>query len=165
MSARIERLRRRVGAVPDPEIPVVTLADLGILRDVREEDGRLVVELTPTFSGCPATAVIAADVRAVLAAESEEQADVRIVLSPAWTTDWIGPAAREKLRRYGIAPPGRAAADGSALIRFASAPDEIRCPRCGSARTEALSDFGSTPCKALYRCLACREPFDWFKTH
>lgn len=165
MSARIERLRRRVGAVPDPEIPVVTLADLGILRDVREEDGQLVVELTPTFSGCPATAVIAADVRAVLAAEGETAAEVRIVLSPAWTTDWIGAEAREKLRRYGIAPPGRADSDGAAIVRFASPPDAIRCPRCGSARTQALSDFGSTPCKALYRCLACREPFDWFKTH
>lgn len=164
MSARIERLRERVGAVPDPEIPVMTLADLGILRDVREEDGQLVVELTPTFSGCPATAVIAADVRAVLAAEGETRAEVRIVLSPAWTTDWIGPEAREKLRRHGIAPPGRTAAGGG-LVRFASEPGAIRCPRCGSAHTEALSDFGSTPCKALYRCLVCREPFDWFKTH
>ncbi len=164
-SGRIERLRARVGAVPDPEIPVLTLADLGILRDVREQAGRLVVELTPTFSGCPATAVIAADVRAALADEGEPQADVRIVLSPAWTTDWIGPQAREKLRRHGIAPPGRAAAADVAVLRFASSPDAIRCPRCGSARTETLSAYGSTPCKSLYRCLACREPFDWFKTH
>ena len=164
-SGRLDRLRALVGAVPDPEIPVLTLADLGILRDVREEAGRLVVELTPTFSGCPATAVIAADVRAVLAAAGEPDADVRIVLSPAWTTDWIGPQAREKLRRYGIAPPGKAAATGVSVLRFASPPDAIRCPRCGSARTEALSAYGSTPCKSLHRCLACREPFDWFKTH
>src|SRR5690606_2106182 len=132
---RLEHLRPLVGAVPDPGIPVLTLADLGSLRDVREEAGRLVVELTPTFSGCPATAVIAADVRAVLAAAGEPGADVRIVLSPAWTTDWIGPQAREKLRRYVIAPPGQASASCGSGLPFPPPPVAHRCPGCRPAPT------------------------------
>ena len=132
--------------VPDPEIPAVSVVDLGIVRAV--EADRVVV--TPTYTGCPATHVIEQDIRAAL--DSAGYAEVRIetVLSPAWTTDWISPQGREKLRAYGIAPPGRGA---------------VHCPQCGSSETEEISRFGSTPCKALWRCRACAEPFDRFKCH
>lgn len=164
-----EALRQRAweaaASVVDPEIPVLTIADLGVLREVTVGDGGVEVAITPTYSGCPAMNMIALEIELALARAGIAEAKVRTVLSPAWTTDWIGPQAREKLRRYGIAPPGKSAATGVSVLRFASTPDAIRCPRCGSARTEALSAYGSTPCKSLYRCLACREPFDWFKTH
>lgn len=165
--------------VPDPEIPVLSVVDLGIVRDVEESaDGRAVrVVLTPTYSGCPATQVIVHDVRAALAT-SYDAVDVEIVLSPAWTTDWLSDEGRRKLAAYGIAPPG-----GSAnVINFGPEiplrsvrPAEVdhvcavgtpeACPRCGSRDTEEIAEFGSTPCKALWRCLTCREPFDYFKTH
>ncbi|HYF60702.1 MAG TPA: 1,2-phenylacetyl-CoA epoxidase subunit PaaD [Burkholderiaceae bacterium] len=168
--ALIERARARAASVPDPEIPVVTLADLGILRTVHAEAGRVVVTLTPTYTGCPATQVIADDVRRALAEEGIGDAEVRLTLSPPWTTDWISAEGRRKLREYGIAPPG--AACGESIVRFvpraaasAAAVETIECPRCGSADVERLSEYGSTPCKALYRCLACREPFDYFKPY
>jgi ring-1,2-phenylacetyl-CoA epoxidase subunit PaaD len=177
---RLARARACAAAVPDPEIPVVTLADLGILRDVRDEGGRVVVELTPTYTGCPATQVIADDVRRALAESGEPDAEVRTVLSPPWTTDWISADGRRKLREYGIAPPGgNAPAGGATVLRFvprgtprtaAAAPaapvaESIACPRCGSTDVERLSEYGSTPCKALWRCIACREPFDYFKPY
>lgn len=138
--------------VPDPEIPIVSVVDLGIVRDVEESpDGHgVVVTLTPTYSGCPATEVIAADVRRALET-AYDTVDVRTQLSPAWTTEWIRPEAHEKLRAFGIAPP--------------SGARPAACPRCGSAEVEELAGFGSTPCKALWRCTACREPFDYFKRH
>lgn len=140
-------------AVPDPEIPVLTIADLGVLRDVTvAADGSVEVTITPTYCGCPAMAVIAADVRAALARAGLARAQVRTVLSPAWTTDWMSEDGRRKLREYGIAPPVRGA-------------PATTCPRCGSDDTERLAEFGSTPCKALWRCRACREPFDQFKCH
>ena len=172
----LARARALAGAVPDPEIPVVTLQDLGILRDVGVEAGRLVVSLTPTYTGCPATELIADEVRRALR-EAGLDADVRLVLAPPWTTDWISDDGRRKLREYGIAPPG-CGATGAAVVRFAprsrdatraAAPstqvETIACPRCGSAQVERLSEYGSTPCKALYRCVACREPFDYFKPY
>lgn len=165
----LARARRCAAAVPDPEIPVLTIDDLGILREVGRDDGHVVVTLTPTYTGCPATEVIADDVRAALAAGGFEGAQVRFTLSPPWTTDWISEAGRRKLREYGIAPPGRAA--GATVLRFVpraarAAPAEaLACPRCGSADVERLSEHGSTPCKALYRCVACREPFDYFKPY
>jgi ring-1,2-phenylacetyl-CoA epoxidase subunit PaaD len=186
---RLARARACAAAVPDPEIPVVTLEDLGILRDVRDEGGRVVVELTPTYTGCPATRVIADDVRRALADAGVVDAEVRTVLSPPWTTDWISADGRRKLREYGIAPPGGTApAGGATVLRFvprgaprtraavaagpqpASAPatpaaEAIACPRCGSTDVERLSEYGSTPCKALWRCIACREPFDYFKPY
>ena len=149
------------GAVPDPEIPVLTLADLGILRSVHaEDDGHVVVTLTPTYSGCPAVDPIRASVEHVLSAAGHEHVEVRTVLSPAWTTDWIGDEAREKLRTYGIAPPepARPHAPCALLLR---AP---RCPRCGSADTREVSAFGSTPCQSQHVCNDCLEPFDRFKT-
>jgi ring-1,2-phenylacetyl-CoA epoxidase subunit PaaD len=145
--------RAVAGAVADPEIPVLTLADLGIVRDVRVTgDGTVEVDLTPTYTGCPATAVIAADVEAALRAAGAARITVRTVWSPAWTTDWISTAGRRKLREYGISPPGPVALSVS-----------VRCPRCGSPDTRETSRFGSTPCKALWTCRACLEPFDAFK--
>ncbi|MCZ8340118.1 MAG: phenylacetate-CoA oxygenase subunit PaaJ [Burkholderiaceae bacterium] len=224
---RLARARACAASVPDPEIPVVTLDDLGILRDVRDEGGRVVVELTPTYTGCPATRVIADDVRRALADGGFADAEVRMVLAPPWSTDWISADGRRKLRAYGIAPPGAAASAGVSFVRLvpragetagasargasASRPapalagvsaetpfsavdahrrapsdptsgtavaaavaatasgdtdaEIIECPRCGSADVERLSQHGSTPCKALYRCVACREPFDYFKPY
>ena len=159
--------------IPDPEIPAISITDLGIVREVRWDDSlsphRLVVTVTPTYSGCPATEVITASIREALEHEGVEDALVQIRLTPAWTTDWLAPAAKEKLRQYGIAPPaGRAnerVIDISRITRRALSSPQVACPRCGSLHTEITSQFGSTPCKALYRCTACREPFDYFKPH
>ena len=155
-------------AVPDPEIPGLSLGDLGVVREVREEGDRLVVLLTPTYTACPATEVIADDIRTALAAAGFDTAEVRIVLDPAWTTDWITAEGRRKLREYGIAPPGPRV-DEAHVIRFmpgvaANAPRPA-CPRCDSVRTEQIAAHGSTPCKSLWRCTACREPFDYFKPY
>ncbi len=145
--------------VPDPEVPVVSVVDLGIVRDVAWHDDVLEVTVTPTYSGCPATAVIDLEIQAALRRHGVEHFKVKRQLSPAWTTDWIGDKAREKLRAFGIAPPIGAACAG------ALAPVEVECPRCGSPKTERISQFGSTPCKASYRCIDCLEPFDYFKVH
>lgn len=150
----------------DPEIPVVTLRELGILRDVRETmDGTVEVVITPTYSGCPAMGQIEDDVHAQLEALGLP-AVVITQLSPAWTTDWMSEAAREKLRQYGIAPPQGGKAPATSVVEFAahrSAPLTVPCPQCGSDNTTEISHFGSTACKAQYRCLDCLEPFDYFK--
>ena len=169
-SPLLARARAAAAAVPDPEIPVITLEDLGVLRDVRAEDDRIVVTLTPTYTGCPATELIRDDVRDALAAAGIADADVRITLTPPWTTDWISEEGRRKLREYGIAPPAAARdsnGTAAAVIRFVpgAAHPPPGCPRCGSSDTERISEHGSTPCKALYRCLACREPFDYFQPY
>lgn len=162
---------RWLSEIPDPEVPAVSIVDLGIVRDVRQgADARLVVTVTPTYSGCPATDVIAQSIREALQEHGVEDARIEMRLSPAWTTDWLTPEAKEKLRRYGIAPPAGLASneqviDASRILRYRPADVSVECPRCGSARTELISGFGSTPCKALYRCVACREPFDYFKPH
>jgi ring-1,2-phenylacetyl-CoA epoxidase subunit PaaD len=168
----LERAWSVLESVPDPEIPVVSIRELGILRGVaRTEDGVLEVVITPTYSGCPAMAHIAEDIAHALEAAGLTPHRIKTVLAPAWTTDWITPPAREKLRAYGIAPPsGRCASTAVAgheqAIRFVPRADASpSCPRCGSARTERLSQFGSTACKALYRCVDCREPFDYFKPY
>ena len=155
-------VRAAVAGVPDPEIPTLTIEDLGILRDVRvDERGHVEVDLTPTYSGCPATEVIRRDVEHALAAHGVRDATVRTVLSPAWTTDWISPAGRRKLERTGIAPPAHIGTAQALPLRALA----VRCPQCGSEHTTELSRFGSTPCKALRRCGDCREPFDHFKPH
>jgi ring-1,2-phenylacetyl-CoA epoxidase subunit PaaD len=143
--------------VPDPELPVVTIGDLGILRDVTEDDqGRVHVQITPTYSGCPAMETIREDLVDVLTTAGYLHVDVEFVLAPAWTTDWMTDEARAKLTAYGIAPPGpRAAA--------VALPLSVKCPRCGSLETRESSRFGSTACKSLWVCRACREPFDHFK--
>ena len=145
-------------SVPDPEVPCVTVADLGILRSVDLIDGVAVAKVTPTYSGCPAVLAIELAVEAALH-DAGFEARVERVVSPAWTTDWITPEGRDKLRDYGIAPPEKT----SSSIRSLFGEVEVACPRCGSAETERLSEFGSTACKAHWRCLACREPFDYFK--
>ncbi|HEX5565965.1 MAG TPA: 1,2-phenylacetyl-CoA epoxidase subunit PaaD [Streptomyces sp.] len=161
-------LHRIAGSVPDPELPVLTLADLGILRGLRVlAPGRVEVELTPTYTGCPAIEAMSADVRQALHEHGIPEVTVRTVLSPPWTTDAISAEGRRKLAEFGIAPPrpgGGATADGSTSDGGPVAVDlAIRCPRCGSTDTTLLSRFSSTVCKALRRCASCQEPFDHFK--
>lgn len=157
---RLDEIRRVAGAVADPEIPVLTIADLGVLRDVVVDDGRVVVRITPTYSGCPAMNVIRDEIVAAVDRAGLGPIEVQTVLSPAWTTDWMTPAGREALRNYGIAPP----APGPAPVTFFRTVP-VACPRCGSTDTTEIAAFGSTACKSLRRCERCREPFDYFKTH
>lgn len=139
-----------LAAVPDPEIPAISVVDLGIVRGVGQEGDTIVVTVTPTYSGCPATSIITLDITQALTAHGLERFEVRRQLSPAWTTDWITPEGRTRLESYGIAPPSPA-----------GGPD--RCPQCGSSEVERISQFASTPCKAQWRCRDCLEPFDYFK--
>jgi ring-1,2-phenylacetyl-CoA epoxidase subunit PaaD len=149
-------------AVPDPEIPVISVTELGIVRDVQlGDDGVVEVVVTPTYSGCPATELIAQEIVAALRAAGAAEVRVRTRLAPAWTTDWIDGAARERLRAYGIVPPGERSGVDARPLNFV--PRQLACPRCGSSDTERLSQFGATACKALYRCRACAEPFEYFK--
>lgn len=158
--ARLDEIRRVAGAVADPEIPVLTIADLGVLRDVVIDDGRVVVRITPTYTGCPAMNVIRDEIVAAVDRAGLGPVEVQTVLAPAWTTDWMTPAGREALRTYGIAPP----APGPAPVTFFRTVP-VACPRCGSTDTAEIAAFGSTACKSLRRCERCREPFDYFKTH
>ena len=163
MSSIVDKVWATLEPLTDPEIPVLTLREMGILREVRDTADRIEVVITPTYSGCPAMGQIEDDVRASL-----ERAGIaaRVVtrLAPAWTTDWMSEAAKEKLRAYGIAPPHRTCGQTS-VVRFVRRPpaEPVACPRCGSTHTTVTSQFGSTACKALYRCLDCREPFEHFK--
>ena len=146
--------------IPDPEIPVLSITDLGIVRWIRAHEQTVTVGLAPTYTGCPATEVIAATIKATLLENGFDQVNVERVLSPAWTTDWITPQARKKLTAYGIAPPAAAATSKRAL----QGDDGPRaCPRCDSTHTVKVSEFGSTPCKASYKCGDCLEPFEYFK--
>ena len=161
-----------LGEVPDPEIPVISVVDLGIVRDVAFEGadgGECVVTITPTYSGCPAMQVIAEDVEAALRAHGVEKLRIATRLSPAWTTDWMSEAGKAALKGYGIAPPVQQVIDISGLKhgvkRHAIQQPDVACPHCGSYHTRLTSQFGSTPCKALYQCMECREPFDYFKCH
>jgi ring-1,2-phenylacetyl-CoA epoxidase subunit PaaD len=153
-----EKAYRAAASVVDPEIPCVTIADLGILRSVELDGDVAVAKVTPTYSGCPAVLAIELSVEAALR-EAGFDARVERVMSPAWTTDWITEEGREKLRAFGIAPPEKV----SNSIRALFGEIVVHCPRCGSGDTAKISEFGSTACKALYRCNACREPFDYFK--
>ncbi len=155
----VAQVREVLAGVHDPEIPVITIEDLGILRDVQVDGEHVVVTITPTYSGCPAMQEIEHDVRAALDGFDVE---VRTVLSPAWTTDWMTDAGRAALRSYGIAPPERRPAGP---VPVTLGPPRLVCPQCGSADTEELSRFGSTSCKSMWRCRACREPFDHFRAH
>ncbi|WP_118136083.1 1,2-phenylacetyl-CoA epoxidase subunit PaaD [Oceanicella sp. SM1341] len=159
MQPGLDTIRAWLEEIPDPEIPAVSLVDLGIVRDVGLEEGRVVVTVTPTYAGCPATAVIALDIETELTRRGAGPVQVRQQLSPAWTTDWISPEGREKLRAYGIAPPQPGLASCAGMLAAQKAP----CPQCGSEDTEMLTPRGSTPCKAQFRCRACAEPFDYFK--
>jgi ring-1,2-phenylacetyl-CoA epoxidase subunit PaaD len=156
----LARAREAVEQVCDPEIPVLTIADLGVLRSIDvASDGVIEVTITPTYSGCPAMDVIGFEVKAALIKAGIDNMRVRHVLSPAWTTDWMSEAGKAKLRVYGIAPPAARASRRRALF----GEESVACPHCGSQHTEKVSEFGSTACKALWRCTTCREPFDYFK--
>ena len=166
MSATVEEVWAALEDLADPEIPVISLRDLGILREVRVGADGFEVVITPTSSGCPAMGQIEDDLRSTL---KNRGISARIVtrLAPAWTTDWMTDAGKEKLRAYGIAPPCATPAAGS-VVRFIAKPataEAVPCPRCGSANTVETSQFGSTACKALYRCQDCLEPFDYFKPY
>ncbi|MEJ8858612.1 1,2-phenylacetyl-CoA epoxidase subunit PaaD [Variovorax robiniae] len=155
-----------LATVLDPEVPAVSVRDLGIVRDVIAHEDALEIVLTPTYSGCPATEVIEHDVLAAIDAAGLGPARVSLRRAPAWTTDWISAEGRRKLAEYGIAPPGPATSSEAVPIRFfgrRSEAQQLACPRCGSFHTERLAAFGSTACKAIYRCLACKEPFEHFK--
>jgi ring-1,2-phenylacetyl-CoA epoxidase subunit PaaD len=147
-------------SVVDPEIPVLTIADLGVLREVAIQGDHIEVAITPTYSGCPAMNMIALEVELALDRAGFRDAKVRTVLSPAWTTDWMSEEGRRKLKAYGIAPP-----EPKSSRRALFGVQQVKCPQCGSDDTELLSEFGSTSCKALWRCKSCREPFDYFKCH
>jgi ring-1,2-phenylacetyl-CoA epoxidase subunit PaaD len=155
-----QRVWRLLEDVKDPEIPVLSVVDLGVARAVHARDEHVEVVITPTYSGCPAMDTITHDIRRTLVEHGLADATVTTQLAPAWTTDWLSDDGRRKLADYGIAPPAQASTDKRALLGEVPA---IACPRCGSQRTERLSEFGSTACKALYRCLDCVEPFDYFK--
>ena len=155
------RAWQAAASVLDPEVPVLTIEDLGVLRDVAVDGAHATVTITPTYSGCPAMDAIRDDVVLALTAAGFDDVDVRLVLAPAWTTDWMTDAGKRKLVDYGIAPPnGRAAVAGPIRLQLS-----VRCPQCGSLDTRELARFGSTSCKALYECRACLEPFDHFKVH
>lgn len=163
MPDRVARAWQVLGTVLDPEVPALSVCDLGIVRDVIDHGAELEVVLTPTYSGCPATEVIEQSVLDALRTEGLAPARATLRRAPAWTTDWISPEGKLKLHAYGIAPPGPTLPDGAAPIRIVRREPAIACPRCGSTHTERLSAFGSTACKAMYRCIDCREPFEYFK--
>jgi ring-1,2-phenylacetyl-CoA epoxidase subunit PaaD len=155
-----ERALAAAATVVDPEIPVLTIADLGVLRAVRLAGDTVEIEITPTYSGCPAMHAIELAIETALHAAGIGKFRISTVLAPAWTTDWLSAEGRRKLAAFGIAPPS-----GQASRRALFGADAVPCPRCGSAETERISEFGSTACKALYRCRRCAEPFDYFKCH
>ena len=153
-----EQILSILSEVYDPEIPVLSIADLGILRQVDISDDKILVQITPTYSGCPAMDTIREDIRKVLAKHGLNNVDIKETLSPAWTTEWMSEAGIQKLQDYGIAAPAK-----GCLLQGEDSPES--CPHCHSKKIELISRFGSTACKALYRCLDCREPFDYFKCH
>jgi len=151
-----------LSSIPDPEIPVISINDLGILREVLIADGKVKVRITPTYTGCPAMKAIENEIKEKLVEAGVQNGEVELVYSPVWTTDWINDDAKERLRKYGIAPPLLSSRDKNLL---SLQPKKIACPHCGSVQTEMISAFGSTACKALYKCKNCLEPFDYFKCH
>lgn len=156
----LEHLWNVLEDVKDPEIPVLSLIDLGVVRNIEIRESVPHVTITPTYSGCPAMLEMEIDIKKRLKAEGFESVDVETVMTPTWTTDWISEKGRMALQEYGIAPPEQATSDKSALLGH---PKQVTCPQCKSTNSEMLSQFGSTPCKALYRCKDCKEPFDYFK--
>lgn len=164
---RLSRAWAAVAEVPDPEVPALSLCDLGVVRDITLQDQSLEVVLTPTYSGCPATEFIERSVLQAVQDAGLGPVHIRQQRAPAWTTDWISEAGKQKLKAYGIAPPGPVTLTGDQPLRFVRPGDKaglaVACPKCNSPRTEQLAAFGSTACKSLYRCLACQEPFEHFK--
>ncbi|MFZ6759694.1 1,2-phenylacetyl-CoA epoxidase subunit PaaD [Undibacterium sp. Ji50W] len=154
-----------LGEVSDPEIPVISVTDLGIVRSVEWQGAECVITITPTYSGCPAMDVIAEEIGKTLQAHGINTPSIVYQLSPAWSTDWMTEAGKQKLSGYGIAPPQQKVVDISSIQRYREVQPAIACPQCGSADTQLVSQFGSTACKALYKCRVCLEPFDYFKPH
>ena len=151
---------RILSVIPDPEIPAVNISEMGMLRDVLITDKGYEIIITPTYSGCPAMGMIEMDIKATLDASEISPVSVKLVQDPAWTTDWMSDEAREKLRKYGIAPPLHSSCNAGEFLHYV-----IECPRCKSKDTVQLSRFGSTACKSLYKCENCKEPFEYFKCH
>jgi ring-1,2-phenylacetyl-CoA epoxidase subunit PaaD len=160
MQVNKDKIFSILSTIPDPEIPVINIAELGILRSVEVENDRYVVTITPTYSGCPAMKAIEDEIKKKLTEAGVNNFTVKLVYSPVWTTDWINNEAKEKLRKYGISPPGKIN-----KLNHISGDRETACPRCGSKDVKLVSVFGSTACKALFKCNACLEPFDQFKCH
>jgi len=160
MTVSKEDIYDLIKEIPDPEIPVITISELGVIRDVMVDGENVEVKITPTYSGCPAMQRMENDIREVLHKNNIENIKITTVYSPPWTTDWITDEAKEKLRKYGIAPPEKTTEDKSWLSGKSKI---VKCPRCGPSNTKLISQFGSTACKALYQCLYCLEPFDYFK--
>ncbi|MBL7933048.1 MAG: phenylacetate-CoA oxygenase subunit PaaJ [Bacteroidia bacterium] len=154
-----ESIMKLLSEIPDPEIPVITIKELGMLQNVREENGKYIITITPTYTACPAMKMLEQQILETCALHGIKDVRVELTYTPAWTTDWISKEAREKLKNYGIAPPQKKAC--SAVF----SADTVQCPRCGSRHTEIISRFGSTACKALYKCTDCHEPFEYFKCH
>ena len=160
---RREEVWKLLETVNDPEVPVLTIIDLGIVRDVRVTGEEIEVVITPTYTGCPAMDMIAADIKMTLFENGFSNVKIRSVLSPAWTTDWMSAEGKRKLKEYGIAPPNpkqQVCSD-----KLFAADEAVQCPRCNSYHSHRISEFGSTACKALYQCDDCKEPFDYFKCH
>lgn len=151
------RIWQLVSSIPDPEIPVISIGELGMVRGVQKQDTQWVVKFTPTYSGCPATDMLMSDIRTTLAQEGIRDVSIEVQLDPAWTTDWMQESSKQKLREYGIAPPDRKACTQTAIN------PQPQCPQCGSDNSKMVSEFGSTACKAHYQCRDCKEPFDYFK--
>jgi ring-1,2-phenylacetyl-CoA epoxidase subunit PaaD len=147
--------------IPDPEIPVISIVELGVARKVELNKNEVIVSITPTYTGCPAMNVFEQDIVSFLTEKGFKRVEIRTIWSPPWTTDWISDEALEKLKNYGIAPPVKGSADKGTL--FSAGPKEVQCPKCGSGETKVISQFGSTACKALYSCNSCKEPFEYFK--
>ncbi len=160
--AEIDKIYKILETIPDPEIPVINVLELGIVRDVDFADGQYVITITPTYSGCPAMEMIEVNIKAGLQENGIDNFTVKTTLTPAWTTDWITDEAKVKLKEYGIAPPVEKTSDTSWIL---NEEKTVPCPQCDSTNTKLLSQFGSTACKALYKCNDCLEPFDYFKCH
>ncbi len=160
MKTKEDQIWQWLEEVTDPEIPVLTVVDMGVVREVDLAGDHPVVKITPTYSGCPAMNEIEQNIKGKLLQEGLDNVEVQTVLSPPWTTDWMTDKGKERLREYGIAPPEGSSADKSVLF---GKPKQVQCPHCGSQETTMVSQFGSTPCKALYKCTNCQEPFDYFK--
>ena len=158
----MEEIYQILETVKDPEIPVISIVDLGIVREVRKMNGDIEIDITPTYTGCPALDVIPVLIREAMASEGYSEVRVKNILSPAWTTDWISESGLQKLKEFGIAPPVEKTSDKSFLLQE---PKTVPCPFCNSENTRLVSQFGSTPCKASYQCNDCLEPFDYFKCH
>lgn len=160
MSKTEEQIWKLLNEIPDPEIPVISIVELGVVRGIKIEEDEAFITITPTYTGCPAMKRMEDDIRKTLLQSGFNSVEIEMVYKPAWTTDWINDVAREKLRKYGIAPPVENTQDKSFL---SNNPKQVPCPRCKSNKTKVISQFGSTACKALYQCEECKEPFDYFK--